>query len=621
MASAAFIALNPLPPFSSRSLLRAPRSNLAARRVYQPRMSLASEPFQQLWHYLLSHMQPETASEPYQPATDIPQHQLSCHQAALVSILPITAALDLVQLTVDVAEAGLNESYTTPGQFVQLKYAEGKPAILAVIASPPDPTSTCFSFILSPKHHRHLLKHVQKSRTIFISHVMGEGIALNLPRGSNLHIFADSSQGFAAVSALLEWATFRASTGEGCNRTSYINVYTAIPTRNSMPYATKISRWTAYGVAVFPVVSMGLVDFVASTELGSQHTLGNDHALVCVTEEHTYSALQSALVVHGFPKSLIHKFTARDLTQYVFERDMSPPQFVRKLHTMPENAYEEFMRTQFERQVWQSWVGVREDMRRDFEKRWASQRRMNKDEVASEHERANAWASWSAKNRDQWKKVEWDDVSWNHYWNSWDETRNRWRGEGVWNDGNQKAWSQTNAQEYWDWVGTGAGRGETAGGSSSYRSHADAGWSGSTGWNGSSNGGYQRGYRYEYQESETDRGNRSQYNRSDSGSSWRDGWSYNGSQYKSYYSGNRGYGSARQGADIDFYSILGINSGASRAEIKKAYRKKAMEHHPDRNPDNVEDAHVMMKQIVVAWTVLKDDQKRQRYDRYGSSGL
>lgn len=66
----------------------------------------------------------------------------------------------------------------------------------------------------------------------------------------------------------------------------------------------------------------------------------------------------------------------------------------------------------------------------------------------------------------------------------------------------------------------------------------------------------------------------------------------------------------------DYYSILGVAKTASADEIKKAYRKLAMQYHPDRNPDNKE-AEAKFKDINEAYEVLKDDQKRAAYDRYG----
>ena len=66
----------------------------------------------------------------------------------------------------------------------------------------------------------------------------------------------------------------------------------------------------------------------------------------------------------------------------------------------------------------------------------------------------------------------------------------------------------------------------------------------------------------------------------------------------------------------DFYEILGITKSADAAEIKKAYRKKAIEFHPDKNPGNKE-AEDKFKQAAEAYEVLGDPQKKAKYDQFG----
>ena len=73
--------------------------------------------------------------------------------------------------------------------------------------------------------------------------------------------------------------------------------------------------------------------------------------------------------------------------------------------------------------------------------------------------------------------------------------------------------------------------------------------------------------------------------------------------------------------DEDYYDILDVDRDASKDEIKKAYRKKAKKYHPDKNPDNAEEAREKFKKISEAYEVLADDEKRKRYDRYGKQGV
>jgi len=67
----------------------------------------------------------------------------------------------------------------------------------------------------------------------------------------------------------------------------------------------------------------------------------------------------------------------------------------------------------------------------------------------------------------------------------------------------------------------------------------------------------------------------------------------------------------------DYYDILGVSKKASSEEIKKAYRKQALEWHPDRHRDNKEAAEKRFKEINEAYQILSDSQKRSAYDQYG----
>ena len=73
-------------------------------------------------------------------------------------------------------------------------------------------------------------------------------------------------------------------------------------------------------------------------------------------------------------------------------------------------------------------------------------------------------------------------------------------------------------------------------------------------------------------------------------------------------------------AKRDYYEVLEITKSASAEEIKKAFRKKAMQYHPDRNPGDKE-AEEKFKEINEAYEVLSDPQKKDRYDRFGHAGV
>ncbi len=70
----------------------------------------------------------------------------------------------------------------------------------------------------------------------------------------------------------------------------------------------------------------------------------------------------------------------------------------------------------------------------------------------------------------------------------------------------------------------------------------------------------------------------------------------------------------------DYYEVLGVSKTATADEIKKAYRKKAIQYHPDKNPGDKE-AEEKFKEAAEAYDVLSDPQKRQRYDQFGHAGV
>ena len=70
----------------------------------------------------------------------------------------------------------------------------------------------------------------------------------------------------------------------------------------------------------------------------------------------------------------------------------------------------------------------------------------------------------------------------------------------------------------------------------------------------------------------------------------------------------------------DYYEVLGVQRGCEVAEIKKAYRRLAMDHHPDRNPGD-KHAEERFKEVTLAYETLRDPERRQRYDMFGPDAV
>src|SRR5271156_4049498 len=76
-----------------------------------------------------------------------------------------------------------------------------------------------------------------------------------------------------------------------------------------------------------------------------------------------------------------------------------------------------------------------------------------------------------------------------------------------------------------------------------------------------------------------------------------------------------------KGHQRDYYEVLGVSKTAAVDEIKAAYRKSALKWHPDRSPENKEEAEIRFRECTEAYSVLSDPQKKQVYDQYGHAGL
>lgn len=617
-----------------------------------------------------------------------PSQFMPSQRATVSAVTPLTERGEYVELTIDTSESGIHLDHTAPGQTLRLgRVTPRRPrSIVAIIASPPQ-SGPLLHFLLSRTSDPCQLCALRPGDEIAIGAVHGKGVDFlsAAESHSNLAIFADRPQSLALVRSLVEWPMFRSMTGTGANRRTIISVYYAVPSGKAIPYARRFSNWSVYGVNVFIIAGQSVMEFMATrgqrASLGGGEkpsSLASDYALCAVASESTYESLSCALVLAGFRRAAIQKLTETDVAKLHNDIDKHPETTESQQNPEESGRFgqerdvgwrreenhagdastgspwstwwaspqvevdDEAVREPLEEKIWEDWVGIREEMREQFEKEWDLHRRKEKQQQVSEEEKRTAWETWAAENEDQWEETKWEDQTWREYWNTWhtgtesNEAQSSgpnndwWRATG-WRDGK---WNQQNSQEYWDWVS----RGATAGGSSDedqgkaasdWWSSYSRGGSGTGTWGNSSQqygNAYGQRYRNRYNTGEDSSWQRGSGQRASSrGYAGSGSWSGQ-SGWKDSWSGySREQGSSRtssfSGRGMDLYAILGIKAGASRTEIKKAYRKKAMEHHPDRNPGRQEEAHVKMKEIVVAWSVLKDSNSRRDYDLYGRGGV
>lgn len=542
-----------------------------------------------------------------------PSPYLPPYRAVVDSVMPLTEKGEYVQVIIDTSKSGVYRDHVAPGQTLRLARVtpHNPQSVVAVIASPPQ-SGPLLHFLLSHSSDPCQLCALRPGDEVAIGVVHGEGVdyVSAAEAHSNLAIFADHPQSLALVRSLVEWPVFRAMAGSGANRTTIVSVYYAVPSKQAIPYARRFSGWSVYGVNVFVIDGQSVMEFMSTR--GQRSSLGGgekpssvarDFALCAVASEATYESLFCALALAGFRRSSIQKFTEMDVVNMQNDIGGIPERVQKRLEREKNEAIKwgmwpnvepeapdelvdsststtrsseqsseesskqseiddtDFERQRLEEEIWKEWVKIRNEMKYEFEEQWEMRRKKVEEQEASEEEKRSAWEFWARENNKKWTETKWEDETWRDYWNTWHTTREDW-------------WSVHSKQGGY---GNGAGGNPYGRRSSQYGQH----WGSWSGWSDGSS------------------------SHSQTGSSG----SYSNSSF------------SFSGVTLDLYAVLGIKSDASRAEIKKAYRQKAMEHHPDRNPDHKEEAHIKMKEIVVAWTILKNPNSRREYDLYGASGF
>ena len=597
---------------------------------------------------------------------------------AVTAAVPVSGSGDHVQLTLDVSTvAGLFETHTAPGQFVQLQAGgdgsrprptgRGSPTptrAFATIASPPGHARRTFDILIDKAVDGGRLAGLQPGSMVGVSAVMGAGMDYRpAAAAKRLLLFVDCAQGMAAARSLLEADAFRAASGNGAIRHTLIRLYYRASAPGSAAYVHDYSHWMAYGVEVVPLYRASLIDVITPASLSGEGHLGSAAAIACVAANATRDAVLRAAQMHGLPAGAMQALTQERVSAEVDAFDdavWAAAAGVDGGHAAAATAgvpvwsgaaeaEERRRRAELEDAIWRSWVAVRNAMRAEFETVWSRKTRYAAEvNTRADASKRQAWESWFASNAGAWEMKDSDESTWSSYWQSWKGDRSGWSKNTAWATGGGgggvggasaggPSWSQQNSQEYWDWVGNGTASSSAPGGGgsgSTYDPYASSGG----GWGSTSSSSYQGGgYKWAYDPyaggssssssssssgySAGSRGRNSSSNSSRGGYGGRQAYTKDWTGGRSSSSSGSGFGGGASGLSTDFYAVLGVSAAASAQEIKSAYRRKAMKWHPDRNRDNQEESTRVMKGIVVAYTVLKDTSKRTKYDAYGTAGI
>jgi len=504
-------------------------------------------------------------------------------------------------------------SHVLPGQFIQIESpVDTGRRFLATIASPPRNAAGQFEILLdrdklAGRWFRTRMEAPRTGDKVRISKALGRGIALpHGPIPAELFLFADHFHGFAAANSLFEWDDWRRCSGEGTVRKCQVRAVFFVDRLENVPFSFRFPLWIAYGIQMcLQQRDADLEDLVQKRilDVGKPESTA---ALICVGNSAFERQIHTLLRGRGLRESAIAEITQRTMmadmsllnqTQIrnvgasniatanesadrydarFTSRPHAPGEYAATPHAWQVRVWGAATQPQSQSQTFRIWSrpedlnpasGGDDDHNAVASTSSNSARHFDgvehngaavEDEVTDGYyeEEENdddddEWERWFAANTESWS-VRFDDDIWNSYWKSWEQEQARWTAAGG------------------DWT-----------------EYAQDSW----------------------------RGNANSYQ---SNTNRRDDWG------RGAYGGNDGNTRGHQGGSdrgfaatfgsMDLYAVLGVSRTASHAEIKKAYRKLAREWHPDMHRNENEEAKRRMQRIVFAYSVLRDESSRRRYD-------